>query len=355
MNDNLKILVVDDEDSLRISLASILELEGYCVKTAEDGYKAIELAKQEDFDIVFSDIRMPGISGTETFKEIKKIKPDTIGVMMTAYALNDLIVDALSSGAFACLSKPFEIDTILATIKDITTRPFAVVIDKEANVNKNFLDSLKNCGLNVVSSEIDSQKINFLFKHKPDILIINMESDNDKVMSVLKNLKDLFGSIPKTLLVGNNENSEFVEEVKKMGIVKFMRLPVTIPQVFDFVGSEKRKMNIAMINTASEDFEELHKELQEKGFHLMFYTDSNKLFEELKNSFFDVILINVKIETNVAVFHDKLQKDKPNVGAIYILNDDKNLESLKQKGCFYITKPFEIEKIVNLINQILGK
>ena len=164
-----------------------------------------------------------------------------------------------------------------------------------------------------------------------------------------------FGSIPKTLLVGNNENSEFVEEVKKMGIVKFMRLPVTIPQVFDFVGSEKRKMNIAMINTASEDFEELHKELQEKGFHLMFYTDSNKLFEELKNSFFDVILINVKIETNVAVFHDKLQKDKPNVGAIYILNDDKNLESLKQKGCFYITKPFEIEKIVNLINQILGK
>ena len=116
-----------------------------------------------------------------------------------------------------------------------------------------------------------------------------------------------------------------------------------------------KKMNISIINTASEDFEELHKELQEKGFHLMFYTDSNKLFEELKNSFFDVILINVKIETNVAVFHDKLQKDKPNVGAIYILNDDKNLESLKQKGCFYITKPFEIEKIVNLINQILGK
>ena len=73
MNDNLKILVVDDEDSLRISLASILELEGYEVKMAEDGYKAIELAKQEDFDIIFSDIRMPGISGTETFKEIKKI------------------------------------------------------------------------------------------------------------------------------------------------------------------------------------------------------------------------------------------------------------------------------------------
>ena len=355
MNDNLKILIVDDEDSLRISLASILELEGYEVKTAEDGYKAIELAKQEDFDIIFSDIRMPGISGTETFKEIKKIKPDIIGVMMTAYALNDLIVDALSSGAFACLSKPFEIDTILATIKDITTRPFAVIIDKEANVNKNFVDSLKNSGLNVVSSEIDSQKIDFLFKRKPDIMIINTEFDNDKITSVMKNLKDLFGSIPKTILLGNNENSDFVKEIKEMGVVKFMRLPITVPQIFDFIGSEKRKMNIAMVNMASEDFEELNKCLQEKGFHLMFYTASNKLYEELKNSFFDVLLVNVKIETNIADFHDKLQQDKPNIGAIYILNDDQNLESLKEKGCFYITKPFEIDKIVSLINQILGK
>ena len=45
----------------------------------------------------------------------------------------------------------------------------------------------------------------------------------------------------------------------------------------------------------------------------------------------------------------------PNVGAIYILNDDKNLETIKKKGCFYITKPFEIEKIIDLINKILGK
>ena len=122
MTDKLKILIVDDEDSLRLSLASILELEGYEVKTAEDGFKAIELAKKEDFNILFSDIRMPGITGNETFREIKKLKPDIIGVMMTAYALNDLIIDALNTGAFTCLSKPFEIETVLSTIKDITSK-----------------------------------------------------------------------------------------------------------------------------------------------------------------------------------------------------------------------------------------
>lgn len=356
MNDKkLKILVVDDEDSLRISLASILELEGFEIDTAEDGYKAIELAKQKDFDILFSDIRMPGISGTETFKEIKKIKPDIICVMMTAYALNDLIVDALNSGAFACLSKPFEIDTVLSTIKDITTRPFAVVIDKDANVDKKFLNSLKNCGLNVTSSDIDSAKIDFLFKHKPDILIINTESKSQQILSILTKMYDMFGNIPKTILVGHKEDVELVEKIRELGTVSFFKFPINVTQVFKFLDSNNRKKNIAMVNTDSEDFEELHAVLKENGFHLLFYADFQKLFDELNSSFFDLVVINAKIDTNIVDFHDKLQKEIPNIGSIYILNDDKNLESLKKKGFFYITKPFEMEKLIELINKILRK
>ena len=355
MNDKLKILIVDDEDSLRISLASILELEGYEVKTAEDGFKAIELAKKEDFDIMFSDIRMPGITGTETFKEIKKIKPDIVGVMMTAYALNDLIIDALNSGAFTCLSKPFEIDTILSTIKDITTRPFAVIIDRDTNLNKTFLNSLKNCGLNVASSEIDSNKIEFLFKHKPDILIINIESDNNQIISLLKKLKDLFGKIPQTILVGNKKNDMLIEEISELGIIKFLNLPIKVSQIFELLDSKDRKKNIAMVNTDSEDFETLSNSLINEGFHLLSYPNCEKLIEELNNSFFDLILINVKIETNIVDFHEQLQQKMPNIGAIYILNDDKNLETLKTKGCIYLTKPFEIDNVINLINKILGK
>ena len=357
MTDKLKILIVDDEDSLRLSLASILELEGYEVKTAEDGFKAIELAKKEEFNILFSDIRMPGITGNETFKEIKKIKPDVIGVMMTAYALNDLIIDALNSGAFACLSKPFEIETVLSTIKDITSRPFAVVIDKEANVSQSFLNSLKNCGLNVASSEIDSSKIDFMFKHKPDILIIaiNSKEDESQTLAILKKLKELFGKLPKTIIVEKEQNDSFVEEAKAIGTINFFEKNIDIKELFNILGTQKRKLNIATVNMDTEDFEPLCNHLREEGFHLLSYPDCNKLFEELNNSFFDVALINVKIDTNIADFHDKLQKQMPNIGSIYILNDDKNLEAVKQKGCFYLTKPFEIESVMKLINKILGK
>ena len=357
MTDKLKILIVDDEDSLRLSLASILELEGYEVKTAEDGFKAIELAKKEEFNILFSDIRMPGITGNETFKEIKKIKPDIIGVMMTAYALNDLITDALNTGAFTCLSKPFEIETVLSTIKDITSRPFAVVIDKDANIDQKFLNSLKNCGLNVASSEIELSKVAFMFKHKPDILIVAVHSEEEEkqTLDILKKLKEKFGNIPKTVIIEKEQNASFVDDAEKFGTVHFFQSPINIKQIFEILGPIKRKQNIALVNMDSEDFEPLNKALADEGFHLLSYEDCNKLYEELNNSFFDVALINVKIDTNIADFHDKLQQQMPNIGSVYLLNDDKNLESVKQKGCFYLTKPFEIENVISLINKILGK
>lgn len=356
-DDKLKILIVDDEDSLRLSLASILELEGYDVKSAEDGFKAIELAKQESFDIMFSDIRMPGISGTETYKEIKKIRPNIIGVMMTAYAMNDLIVEALNSGAYACLSKPFEIDVVLSTIKDISTRPFAVVVDKDANIDKKFLNSLKNCGLNVAFSDIDSSRIDFIFSHKPDVYIskVNSKEEEDKNLNILKKLKKLFGAVPKAIIVGKEENQAFMEELKKLGSGSFFKDKVDISSVFQTLGTEKRRRNIAMINVDSEEFEVLNKELKEKGFHLISYSSCNELFEELSNSFFDVILANVKIDSNIIDFQEKMQEKMPNIGYIFILNDDDNVESLKQKGCFYLHKPFEIEDVIGLINKILGK
>ncbi|MDD5101731.1 MAG: response regulator [Endomicrobiaceae bacterium] len=352
MDKKLKILVVDDEDALRFSLASILEMEGFEVKTAEDGFKAVELAEKESFDILFSDIRMPGRTGTETFKLIKKIRPDIIGVMMTAYALNDLIVEALNLGAFTCLSKPFEIGTVLSTIKDVTSRPFAVVVDDEANLNSNFLSSLKHSGLNVATTAMDMNKIDFMFKHKPDILILRIDNDITISLSILEKLKEMTGSIPKTILVGSQENDAILDKFKKIGTVAFIKTPICIPQVFEILGKENRKYNIAMINAESDEFITLRASLLEKKFNLIPYVNFQNFFDEIKYCFFDTVLINAKIETNISDFHDKLHSLMPNIGAIYILQDDANVEALKKKGCFYLTKPFEIEDIISLINKI---
>ena len=111
------ILVVDDEPGIRMTLAGILDDEGYNVVVAEDGYKGIEAAKKTNFKVALLDVRMPGINGIETFKEIKKISPDTVVFMMSTFFVKYLMKEAVKLGAQAILHKPLNMEMVLRVIK----------------------------------------------------------------------------------------------------------------------------------------------------------------------------------------------------------------------------------------------
>lgn len=119
MQERLNILVIDDEPSIRITLAEILKDEGYNVIVAEDGYKGIAAAEKTNFEIAFIDMRMPGINGIETFKKIKKISPDTMIFFMTAFLAEDTLEEAAKLETQAILYKPLDLDLILKTLKEV--------------------------------------------------------------------------------------------------------------------------------------------------------------------------------------------------------------------------------------------
>jgi DNA-binding NtrC family response regulator len=102
----MRILVVEDEESLRITLAANLELEGYEVVEAQNGKEAIELLGQQKFDLVLSDIRMPKATGVDVLLYAKQHHPGLPVVLMTAYAMEDQVRKAVSEGVFAVLKKP---------------------------------------------------------------------------------------------------------------------------------------------------------------------------------------------------------------------------------------------------------
>lgn len=104
-----KLLVVDDEQSIRDLLREIFEGEGYAVRTANDAFEALDMIKNMSFDLVITDIRMPGMSGIELVKESSKIKPDIIYIIITGYASLDSAQKAVKYGAYDYLSKPFDI------------------------------------------------------------------------------------------------------------------------------------------------------------------------------------------------------------------------------------------------------
>ncbi|MDR1474227.1 MAG: response regulator [Endomicrobium sp.] len=118
MNRKLNILIADDEISLRTSLKDILEMEGYNIAEVGNGLDAVEAVKNGNFDVVFLDIRMPIMNGVEAFREISKFNKKIIVIIMTAYALTDLIEEA-EQKAFLLIDKPFDIPYILEVLRKI--------------------------------------------------------------------------------------------------------------------------------------------------------------------------------------------------------------------------------------------
>jgi len=117
MKREVKILVVDDEEIVRNSLHDWLREDGYTVEAAEDGFKALEKIKENPWDIVLVDLKMPRMDGLELMERIKEIKPEIQIVIITAYATVHTAVEAIKKGAYDYLVKPFNPEEISLLIK----------------------------------------------------------------------------------------------------------------------------------------------------------------------------------------------------------------------------------------------
>src|SRR3954468_15293246 len=113
-----RILVVDDERSMREMLAILLKREGYEVLVAENGKAAIATLEKEQVDILISDIKMPDLSGVEVLRAAKRIDQDILGIMMTAFASTETAVEAMRLGACDYLSKPFDVDLLKMKVRE---------------------------------------------------------------------------------------------------------------------------------------------------------------------------------------------------------------------------------------------
>ena len=117
-----KILVVDDEESVRSMVAVLLQKEGYQVSSAQGGEEALDLLGEQAFDLVISDIRMPRMDGLQLLDRIQALYPDITVIMMSAFGTVDLAVEAMKRGAYDYISKPFKPDEILLALRKAQER-----------------------------------------------------------------------------------------------------------------------------------------------------------------------------------------------------------------------------------------
>ena len=119
MKENARILVVDDEPMVCLALTNWLAEENYLAKAVEDGHRAIATMREENWDIILLDLRMPGMDGMEVLKQVKEIAAQTVVIMMTAYASIPGAVQAMKEGAYDYIVKPLDVDQLTLMLKRI--------------------------------------------------------------------------------------------------------------------------------------------------------------------------------------------------------------------------------------------
>ncbi|MBG0778528.1 MAG: sigma-54-dependent Fis family transcriptional regulator, partial [Desulfotignum balticum] len=114
--DQFRLLVVDDDTSMREFLELLLSRENYCVTTAENGNRALDLIRNHTYDLVLVDIRLGDITGLEVLKQVKQQHPDTVVIMISAYSTTEIAVTAMNEGAYDFVPKPFDNKELRQTI-----------------------------------------------------------------------------------------------------------------------------------------------------------------------------------------------------------------------------------------------
>lgn len=114
--DKKKVLIVDDQNGIRVLLMEVFSSEGYTTYQASNGKMALDIVQDESPDIVLLDMKIPGMDGLEILKQIKKMKPHMNVIMMTAYGELDMIKEATELGAIMHFTKPFDIDEMRVAV-----------------------------------------------------------------------------------------------------------------------------------------------------------------------------------------------------------------------------------------------
>ncbi len=178
MEQKANILIVDDNISMCKTMAFILRRHSYDVTIAASGPEALEKVKQRPFDIIFMDIRMPVMNGIETYRQIKELRPGATAIMMTAYAVEDLIQEALHEGAYGVLYKPLDMQKVLGLVAEAQKARrgmLILIVDDEAGTCLTLKAILSQKGCQVGVTHSGEQAVAMAREAAYDLILIDVK------------------------------------------------------------------------------------------------------------------------------------------------------------------------------------
>ncbi len=208
MNQKASVLLVDDDKDMTETLFDILIDSGYRVEIANNGLEAIEKVKTHAFDTVLLDIKMPGVDGVETFKEIKKIRPNAVVMLMTAQSVENLVAEALEEGAYGIMYKPIDTKKLIEFMENTKRGALILFVDVDLSTSQKFINALKERGYRIAKARSGEEAKNIVQKTRVDVVFIEVKMPIMNGLEIFQALRKIRSNVKIVMTTNYREGLE---------------------------------------------------------------------------------------------------------------------------------------------------
>jgi len=235
----MRIFIVDDHRDVAEGLADVLRMHGHEVEVAHNGEQAVRIFKEQDFDIAFMDVMMPGMNGVESFLEIRKIKPDAKVVMMTGYSVTQLLDQAIENGAYGVLHKPVSMDEVLNSVERVDSQGMVLVADDDPNFSANMVEVLKDKGYRVQVARTGKQALDTVLGGGIDILVLDLQLPVVSGLEVYMELQKRGRALPTVCVTGySQDQADAIDQLSSLS-AGILTKPFNTNQLLEVLGNIK--------------------------------------------------------------------------------------------------------------------
>ncbi len=232
----MKILVVDDDLRIVKTTCDILKIKGHDASAAYSGEEGVEMVRSDRPDCVLMDIKMPGINGVEAMKQMHEIVPELPVVLVSAYATDDLMAEARSSGSYAVLSKPLNFPMILSFLSLLRKEESILVVDDDPNFCKTLKDILTLRGFRVETESEPKKVMGHLEDDYQLAVVLDLKLGALNGTEVLKEVRTKYPSKPVVLVTGHRqEMGDSIEKGRTIGAYTCLYKPLELDDLFQVI------------------------------------------------------------------------------------------------------------------------
>jgi CheY-like chemotaxis protein len=226
------ILVVDDDVDTCRNLADILTDLGYHVETAPDGPTALELVRQNAYDVALLDYKMPGMDGLTLYREIKRLRAGTVAIVVTAYANGATTEEALGAGAWQVVPKPVDFPRLLALVNEAVGQPLVLVVDDDHDLCASLWDVFRERGFRVCLAHDEQEARQHLKNSTFKAVLIDMKLPAGDGTTVFRLVRQANPQARTIVITGHRgEMDQRVQQLLEEGADAICYKPFDIPKL----------------------------------------------------------------------------------------------------------------------------